>query len=120
MFSTATPKREAHSRHIHIAADYIKEHFGEKITVADIAAHCKTSESNLYTAFRKNFGISPIAYLNNYRLSMAAEHLIDTTLSVNRIAETCGFADALYFSKAFRRAYCLSPSEYRRDMVMPT
>ncbi len=115
IFSVAVPKRDAEGRTIHFAADYIKEHFSEKILVSDIAEHSNTSESNLYAAFKRNFGISPIAYLNNYRLSMAAEYLADSELSVNRIAEAVGFSDPLYFSKAFRRAYSISPREYRRQ-----
>ena len=48
-------------------------------------------------------GISPIAYLNNYRMSVAADRLVDTSDTVSEISYLVGIQDPLYFSKFFKK-----------------
>jgi AraC-like DNA-binding protein len=59
-------------------------------------------------------GCSPIAYLNYYRLSLAADLLTETDAAVGKIGYSVGITDPLYFSKLLKRVYKLSPKEYRR------
>ena len=114
LLKMATPiKRDTHSG-IQNAVAYISEHYAEQITVKDIADISNMSESNLYAAFKKHLGVSPIAYLNRYRMSIAVDKLIETTRSVSEIGYSVGISDALYFSKLFKRTYGISPKEYRR------
>lgn len=82
-------------------------------TVASLAEIAHMSESNFYAAFRKQFGSSPIAYINYYRISIASQLLKSTDDSISSIAEQVGFHDPLYFSKLFRRTHELSPRKYR-------
>jgi len=71
------------------------------------------SESNFFTVFKKVLGNSPISYLNHYRLSIAADRLIETSQAINEIGYSVGFNDALYFSKLFKKTYGSTPKEYR-------
>ena len=95
------------------AVFYIKDHYQEQITVADLAALSHMSVSNFYVAFKKVAKCSPIAYLNNFRLSLAAEALSNTDLKVHLISESVGIKDSVYFNKLFKKTYHISPSEYR-------
>ncbi len=94
---------------------YIHEHYREKVTVEDLAALSALSVSRLFAVFKETTGYSPIAYLNNYRLSLAAERLIHTSDTVTRIACEVGIEDAVYFNKLFRKTYHTSPSAYRQS-----
>jgi transcriptional regulator GlxA family with amidase domain len=58
--------------------------------------------------------ITPIAYLNPYRISRARTLLEAGSQSVAEIAQSVGFGDAAHFSRAFRREVCQTPSTYRR------
>ena len=58
-------------------------------------------------------GISPIAYLNNYRMSVAADRLADTPDTISEISYSVGIQDPLYFSKFFKKTYGMAPKEYR-------
>lgn len=94
--------------------DYIYANYAQTITVSGLASMVYMSESNFYGMFKKQFGISPLSYVNRYRLSIASELLLRTDSRISDIAESVGFSDPLYFSKMFRKSYAVSPSEYRR------
>ena len=57
--------------------------------------------------------MSPQEFLMNFRMEKAASLLCDTQSPINAIAYEVGYVDALSFSKAFKRRYGMSPSEFR-------
>ncbi len=95
------------------AVSYITKNFTEYITISQLAELSHMSKSNFYAAFKKQLGISPISYINHYRLSIAAEKLIESNLSINEIAFSVGINDSLYFSKLFKKKYGMAPGKYR-------
>ena len=109
-------KTKKHTFPIHLdkAITYIKNNYKDKISVEDIAKVANLSESHLFSVFKKEIGISPITYLNNYRLSIAANELINTDKTVVEICDAVGITDSVYFNKMFRKAYQMPPSEYRK------
>lgn len=113
LLQTATPIRNELQSGIQKAIAYVAEHYSEQITVAKLASVSNMSESNFYAVFKKQVGASPIAYLNRYRLSAAADKLAMTEDTVNEISYSVGITDPLYFRKLFKRAYGASPKEYR-------
>lgn len=96
---------------------YIRENYRSPISVAQLAEVERMSESNYYAVFRRVLGVSPIAYLNHYRITLAAELLETTNRSIASIAASVGIPDALYFSKLFFRTYRASPTQYRKRMI---
>lgn len=92
---------------------YIKDNYSAKITVKDLAQKAAVSDSHFYSVFKKATGLSPIAYLNNYRLSIAADNLLKSDRTITEIAGSVGIFDPIYFNKMFRKAYQMSPSKYR-------
>lgn len=93
---------------------FIKEHFGENLTVRDIADSASVSESECLRCFRNVLDISPIAYLKAYRLQRAANLLETTSRKISDIAAQCGFGEMSYFAKSFREVYQCTPSQYRK------
>lgn len=96
------------------AMAYIHEHFTEPLTRADLARHVTMSEDYLTTCFHKEVGMTPIAYLNRYRVNQARLLLKQSAASITEIATAVGFADSGYFSRIFRREVGQSPEAYRR------
>ena len=111
----ATPKNTRIHSSMQSALEHIQKNFAEEIRIEDLAKCAHRSPSNLFAVFKKEFGISPITYVNQYRLSMAAEYLLRKDASVSEIATMTGFHDALYFSKMFHKMYQVSPREYRKQ-----
>ena len=92
---------------------YIQAHFREKVTLDQVAQAASVSRNTCLNAFRRVLGLSPMEYLINQRLEHALHLLLTSDLPVAQVAETCGFGDASYFGKAFRKKTGLSPTQYR-------
>ncbi|MBE6607377.1 MAG: helix-turn-helix transcriptional regulator [Ruminococcaceae bacterium] len=112
--SVALKKKDKVPSYIDAALSYIKGNYEKKITVGDIAQSVNLSESHFFSVFKKQTGVSPMAYLNGYRLSLAAELMIKTSKTISEISDLTGIRDSVYFNKLFRKAYQMSPSEYRK------
>ena len=96
------------------AMAYLHEHYADSISRADLARHVALSADYLTFCFRKELGVTPIAYLNRYRVNQAKQLLTDTCKSITEIALEVGFSDSGYFSRIFRREVGMSPEAYRQ------
>ncbi|MGQ9494492.1 MAG: helix-turn-helix transcriptional regulator [Anaerolineae bacterium] len=72
------------------------------------------SPNHLTRCFRQETGLTPVAYLNRYRIQQAKELLKRTDSTITRIATEVGFSDGSYFARVFQREEGVSPSAYRR------
>ena len=80
----------------------------------EYAKMCGISKFHFIHLFTECKGCSPSKYKSNILIEKAAELLAITDIPVNEIADMLGFDDPLYFSKKFKTAYGLSPSQYRQ------
>ena len=108
-------KKFCRNDNIYPLIEFIKANYAEQITAATMAKILNISESNLYAVFKKSTGISPVKYLNEYRLAVAAAQLMQTNDSIKSIAESVGVEDQFYFSKLFKAKYHTSPQQYRKE-----
>ncbi len=95
------------------AVRYIESSFAYGISVESIAARLCIDRTYLYRIFRKQAGISPARYLNEYRLSRAVELLVQPGVSVTEAALSAGFYDLSHFSRYFEAKYHMTPGQYR-------
>ncbi len=99
------------------AMAYIHEHYAEQITRESLARLLAVNEDYLTLCFRKEVGMTPIAYLNRYRVNQAKDLLANSAQSITEIAMTVGFSDSGYFSRVFRQKAGVSPEAYRQTLV---
>lgn len=92
---------------------YMREHLAEDVTLDDLAAQVNLSKFHLLRMFKKSTGSTPHAYLVRMRLGRAANLLQHSQLPVSQIAVECGYQSPGQFSATFRRAYGVSPRDYR-------
>ena len=92
---------------------YIEAGMTGPITLSDLSAAFFMSEGHLSRMFRKEMGVSIIAYVKRMRIQMAARMLSDSSEPVSVIAARVGVGDANYFCRMFKSVMGVSPSEYR-------
>ncbi len=71
------------------------------------------SRVHLYRKVKELTGVTPTDFLRNYRLKRAATLLREKGRNVNEIAYATGFSSPPYFSKCFKAAYNITPTEYQ-------
>jgi AraC-like DNA-binding protein len=93
---------------------YIAENYDTDITVSELAAISQTSRSHFSVLFKRQLGISPYAYLLQYRLYMAKRLLQESDKSVEEVGTRCGFSDPSVFIRAFKKEVGMPPLAYRK------
>ncbi len=96
------------------AVAFIHTHYAESMTRDQIAVHLGVSPDHLTASFRQEMGMTPIAYLNRYRINRAQALLTESSRSITAIALAVGFSDSANFSRTFHREAGLTPNAYRR------
>lgn len=103
-----------HSDTIYRVMDYIKSHYGSKITLEEIAASVHLSGSHLSGLFRKETGQTISAYINHVRIEKSKQLLKTSETPIAQIGALCGFEDQSYFTRVFKQQTGLSPKKYRQ------
>lgn len=95
--------------------NYVTKRLPEQITLSSLCRHCGVSQSTANRIFRKHTGMTFLEYLTTRRISLARALIDkDPSLMIKEVASRCGFSDPLYFSKVFKSATGLTPSEYAK------
>lgn len=95
-------------------SSYIHEHYMDTISISKLAEQNGLNRNGLAYIFYKYAGMGPGDYLLRYRLNRAKELLLTSDGLIREIAHATGFNDSFYFSKAFKKQFGLSPSEFRK------
>ena len=97
--------------------EYIHADPARPFTLEELTACAGVKKTLFLQSFRNVTGTSPKQYLIGLRLANAQRLLLETRLPVARIAEQCGFPDALYFSRRFKARFSESPQHYRQTRL---
>lgn len=96
------------------ALQFIAANYDCNIRIQDISGYLGIRRSRLCSLFKTHLDQSPQNYLLLLRLQKAQELLASSTFEIQDISQQVGYPDAQSFSKAFRRIYQISPSEYQK------
>ena len=96
---------------------YVQKNYKEKINLADIAQSGAVGKTECCTIFRTYTNLTPILYLNDFRLRKSAELLTKTDMTVSEICYEVGFSNASYFAETFRNTFHCTPKEYRSSKI---
>lgn len=97
----------------YLMKDYIERNATEAIKLEDVARHVGLSVSRTVHLFKVAFGKTIMQYALEVRLSMACERIKFSTMTLEQVADSCGFGSYSYFHRAFRSKYRISPKDYR-------
>lgn len=98
---------------VHAVQDWLIANPAARATVADLARIAHTSARTLTRAFSAATGVSISEYRRRLRLEHAKSMLANPRLSIERIAQDSGFADARQLRRLWRAEYGISPRASR-------
>ena len=96
---------------------FVHSHYQDPLTVRQIAAYGIINKNRCTDLFRKYTRLSPIKYLNEYRLYMAKNLILNTKKPISEISADVGYNQISHFIEQFRGAYGLSPLKYRNQFA---
>jgi AraC-like DNA-binding protein len=102
-------------RSLRRACEYVHAHFGENLTLAQVARAAGVHPVYLGQIFRQEFGETLGEYLNRIRVRAAAERLANSDLPLSAIALDFGFYDQSHFTRIFRQVTGATPGVFRSD-----
>jgi LacI family transcriptional regulator len=101
-------------RQVAEAVQFIHCHAGQPIGVGDIVEGSSISRRSLEVRFRKALGCGPHDELQRVRLVRAQRLLVETDLSIPKVAVAAGYSSASYLAQVFQRRLGSSPAQFRR------
>lgn len=112
LFSACLNRQNDSSREmIEQARAFIHARYMEGITLHKLAARYGKSAQSISYFFNKYTSVFPIDYLIQHRMKRAQELLATGSGSIRQVAESAGYADALYFCLLYKKFYGYTPSQ---------
>ena len=100
------------------ALKYIRAHYTSTIGLNDLTECCGISKQHLIRLFRQETGMTPIRYVNYYRMSRARLLIRDRPdLRIEEIAQEMGYGNPHYFSRLFTSVIGQTPSQCREKVI---
>ncbi len=96
---------------------YLQQHLAEEMSLTVLAEVFHLSPQYISQLFKNEIGVGFLAYLTNIRMEKAKKLLLATSLSIAEVAEQSGYGDYRVFTKVFKKAEGITPSQYRRDFL---
>jgi AraC family transcriptional regulator, arabinose operon regulatory protein len=103
---------------IKVAVDFIEENLHRDIYVEEIAQLVRLSRSRLSHLFKREVGIPVNQYIDRSRIERAAYSLETCFKPVKSIAFEVGYNSSSHFEQRFRKAFGVTPLEYRSQHIV--
>lgn len=95
------------------AVQFISEHMEGKVSLPDVAKHCRVTTRHLSNIFKEALNITVNDYINIAKVDKAMLNLTENRLSMAQIASRLGFSSTQYFSTVFKKYTHVTPKEYK-------
>ena len=97
--------------------NYIEKHYKDELGIQDVAGVLNYSEAYFCKIFRQCFDKSFTTYLMEFRIGKAKELMMDLRYNIKDIGTEVGYRDSNYFSKIFKKAEGMTPTEFRQRVL---
>lgn len=101
------------AQHYKRVLDHVAAHFGQPITIEELARIAGMSTAHFSRLFKETLGDTPYQFVMDYRVEQAKRMLADPERPLIDVALSCGFADQPHFNRIFKRLTGRTPREWR-------
>lgn len=85
-----------------------------KLNLNQVASSLGITAVQLTKRFSAAYGVTPLRYLTELRLKKAKMLLMDSKMTIEQIAECCGYQNGFYLHRVFAKYEHMTPSHYRK------
>ena len=110
-------KSQEHTSIIKSVRKYIDDHYGEHITMENVADSVSMSPSYLSALFKEKMGMTVHDYLIRVRIEKSIELLGRRDLSIKQVMQQCGIESQSYYNRIFKKMIGLPPGKYRNQLL---
>jgi AraC-like DNA-binding protein/mannose-6-phosphate isomerase-like protein (cupin superfamily) len=110
------PTKEYKIDRLQPVLEYISLHYTDNITLEELASQVPLSQGQFCRSFKETLGLSPVAYLNKFRILKSCELLVTTSRKISEIAGLTGFSNVSYYNRAFLSVIGCTPSDYQKQI----
>lgn len=96
---------------------FVQQNYSKRISLADMAGHVNLSPAYFCRLMKKQFDVSPMDFLNEYRVGEAIRLMETTEKKITEIAGLTGFSNINRFTEIFKKWQGCAPGHYRRTMM---
>lgn len=114
LLSTTSENQSAHMGQRII--EHLERHLADKLTLDDLAATFNMGRTQLNILFKRTAGTGIISYFNQLKIERAKAYIREEFYNLTEIADLLGYSSVHYFSRHFKRAVGMTPSEYARTI----
>ena len=98
------------------AQQYVQENVTQKLTVPVVAEAVGVSASYLTALFQKHLRFSPGEYIRRIKLQQSKQLIREGQMNFTQIAETLQYSTVHHFSRQFKQAFGMTPTEYAKSV----
>ena len=106
-------------RRLRRVTDYISEHYGGDVSLAELAAEAGVSPFHFAREFKRATGLAPHQYLIEVRIERAKSLLAGNEMPLAQVSLSAGFSSQSHFTRLFRRHTGTTPKSYRERRPRP-
>ncbi|WP_409343141.1 helix-turn-helix domain-containing protein [Paenibacillus sp. MBLB4367] len=113
---SSAPREKDNAELIRNVIRYMEERLDTNVSLAEIGDALHISKTRLKDLFKKSMGHTVMEYFARMKIKRSKELIREESYNMTEIASMLGFSSVHYFSKAFKKASGMSPSEYARSV----
>lgn len=117
-YMNSVEKMEEDTKTLHIVSEakaYIEKNFSNSdANIVWLSEELKISQRKLSEMFRKETGMSFVAYLTRVRIDKAKEYILDDEFDIKEISSMVGISNPTYFYKLFKSQCDVTPTQYKK------
>lgn len=112
---TATPQTPDEIFLAHLYDFMVQNMDNNNLSVEDLVREMALGRTVFFNKLKSLTGLSPVEYIRDIRIKKAAELLLDGRYNITEVTYMVGLNDSRYFAKCFKKAYGVTPTEYKRQ-----
>lgn len=105
------------SHRLAYVVQHIRKNLDQDLSIGGLSKLACMSESNFHRVFKNELNVSPVDFINNERLKLAASLLKNPRKKIKEVYTQCGFNSMSYFIRMFKRKEKVSPKQYQQLIV---